>query len=63
LRQCSWGNWLAPDLVAGVIGKAGRSWRLLRSGHPERYYHNPTSHWLTAEKGSDKTGIFLWLRG
>jgi hypothetical protein len=56
-------NWLVPDLVAGVIGKGGRSWRLLRSGHLEGYFHNPTGHWLTAETGSTNTGIFFAFAG
>lgn len=56
-------NWLVPDLVAGVTGQGGRSWRLLSSGHLERYYDNLTSHWMTAEKGSTNTGIFFAFAG
>jgi hypothetical protein len=34
------GNWLVPDLLAGLTGSGSRSWRLLRSGHVERYHRN-----------------------
>jgi hypothetical protein len=57
------GNWLAPGLLAGVTGSGDRSWRLLRSGHVERYHRNLTDHWLTAEKGTYGTGIFPVLGG
>jgi hypothetical protein len=57
------GNWLAPDLLAGLTGEGGRSWRLLRSGHIERYHRNLTDHWITAEKGTYKTGMFPVLGG
>jgi hypothetical protein len=52
------GNWLAPGLLASVTGSGDRSWRLLRSGHVERYHRNLTDHWITAEKGTYKTGMF-----
>ena len=52
------GNWLAPALLAGLTGKGDRSWRLLRSGHVERYHRNLTDHWITAEKGNYSTGRF-----
>lgn len=57
------GNWLAPDLLAGLTGEGGRSWRLLRSGHVERYHRNLTDHWITAENGTYRTGIFPVLGG
>ena len=57
------GSWLAPDLLAGLTGSGERSWRLLRSGHVERYHRNLTKHWITAEKGTYKTGIFPALGG
>ena len=57
------GNWLAPDLLAGLTGSGGRSWRLLRSGHVERYHRNLTDHWITAEKGTYETGAFPVLGG
>ena len=57
------GNWLAPDLLAGLTGKGGHSWRLLRSGHVERYHRNLTDHWITAEKGTFRTGVFPVLGG
>lgn len=56
-------NWLAPDLLAGFTGKGDRSWRLLRSGHVERYHRNLTDHWITAEKGTYETGVFPVLGG
>jgi len=57
------GNWLAPDLLAGLTGSGDRSWRLLRSGHVERYHRNLTDHWITAEKGTYATGVFPALGG
>ena len=57
------GNWLVPDLLAGLTGTASRSWRLLRSGHVERYHRNPTDHWITAEKGTYSAGMFPALGG
>ena len=57
------GNWLAPDLLAGLTGSGERSWRLLRSGHVERYHRNLSDHWITAEKGTYQTGIFPVLGG
>jgi hypothetical protein len=57
------GNWLAPDLLAGITGSGGRNWRLLRNGHIERYERNLTDHWLTAAKGTYETGVFPVLGG
>jgi hypothetical protein len=57
------GNWLVPDLLAGLTGSGSRSWRLLRSGHVERYHRNLTDHWITAEKGMYRTGMFPVLGG
>jgi hypothetical protein len=57
------GNWLVPDLLAGLTGSGGRSWRLLRSGHVERYHRNLTDHWITAERGTYSTGMFPVLGG
>ena len=57
------GNWLAPDLLAGLTGSGSRSWRLLRSGHVERYHRNLTDHWITAEGGIYGTGSFPVLGG
>ena len=57
------GNWLVPDLLAGLTGSGSRSWRLLRSGHVERYHRNLTDHWITAEKDTYSTGVFPALRG
>jgi hypothetical protein len=57
------GNWLAPDLLAGLTGSGSRSWRLLRSGHVERYHRNLTDHWITAERGTYSTGMFPVLGG
>ena len=57
------GNWLAPDLLAGLTGSGDRSWRLLRSGHVERYHRNLTDHWITSEKGTYETGMFPVLGG
>jgi hypothetical protein len=57
------GNWLAPDLLAGLTGSGSRSWRLLRSGHIEHYHRNLTDHWLTAEQGTYETGLFPVLGG
>ena len=57
------GNWLAPDLLAGLTGSGDRSWRLLRSGHVERYHRNLTDHWITAERGTYSTGMFPVLGG
>jgi hypothetical protein len=57
------GNWLAPDLLAGLTGNGERNWRLLRSGHVERYHRNLTEHWITAEKGTYATGVFPVLGG
>jgi hypothetical protein len=57
------GNWLAPDLLAGLTGSGSRSWRLLRSGHVERYHRNLTDHWITAESGTYETGLFPALGG
>jgi hypothetical protein len=57
------GNWLAPDLLDGLTGKGERNWRLLRSGHVERYPRNLTEHWITAEKGTYETGVFPVLGG
>ena len=57
------GNWLAPGLLASVTGSGERSWRLLRSGHVERYHRNLTQHWLTAESGTYRTGLFPVLGG
>jgi hypothetical protein len=56
-------NWLAPDLLAGLTGSGGRNWRLLRSGHIERYERNLADHWLTAAKGTYETGEFPVLGG
>jgi hypothetical protein len=56
-------SWLAPDLLAGLTGSGDRSWRLLRSGHVERYHRNLTDHWVTAEKGTYSTGMFPVLGG
>lgn len=57
------GNWLAPDLLAGLTGSGDRSWRLLRRGHVERYHRNLSDHWITAEKGTYDTGLFPVLGG
>jgi hypothetical protein len=57
------GNWLVPDLLAGLTGSGSRSWRLLRSGHVERCHRNLTDHWITAEKGTYSTGVFPVLGG
>ena len=57
------GNLLAPGLLAGITGSGDRSWRLLRSGHVERYHRNLTKHWITAEKGTYETGLFPVLGG
>lgn len=57
------GNWLVPDLLAGLTGSGSRSWRLLRSGHVERYHRNLTDHWITAERGTYSTGMFPVLGG
>ena len=57
------GNWLAPDLLAGITGSGSRNWRLLRSGHIERYERNLTDHWLTAASGTYRTGAFPVLGG
>ena len=57
------GNWLAPDLLAGLTGTGDRNWRLLRSGHVERYHRNLTDHWITAERGTYSTGMFPVLGG
>ena len=57
------GSWLAPDLLAGLTGSGERSWRLLRSGHVERYHRNLTDHWITAETGTYETGVFPVLGG
>ncbi len=57
------GNWLAPDLLAGLTGSGGSSWRLLRSGHVERHHRNLTDHWITAEKGTWRTGPFPVVAG
>jgi hypothetical protein len=56
------GNWLVPDLLAGLTCTGGRCWRLLRSGHVERCHRNPTEHWITAEKGTYETGMFSRAR-
>ena len=34
-----------------------------RSGHVERYHRNLTQHWLTAESGTYRTGLFPVLGG
>ena len=57
------GNWLAPDLLDGLTGSSDRSWRLLRTGHVERYERNLTDHWLTAGTGTYKTGAIPVLGG
>jgi hypothetical protein len=56
-------NWLAPDLLAGITGSGGRNWRLLRTGHVERYERNLTDHWLTAATGTYETGAIPVLGG
>jgi len=56
-------NWLAPDLLAGLTGSGGRNWRLLRSGHVERYHRNLTDHWLTAATKTYRTGAIPVLGG
>jgi hypothetical protein len=57
------GNWLAPDLLAGITGSGGSNWRLLHSGHVERSERTLTDQWLTAAKGTYETGVFPVLGG